>query len=170
VSRFPFFPELDKPWDAAKAASRLTRWTVDLSSRGVAFHSVEQLSPYIGEFPRTDDRYQTRPYRHGWLLGFDFLRSSLGHIDHGTGKTTVWEAPPDTSVQEPCFIPKSPTAQEGEGYIITTATRVKEMRTDVFLLDAQHIDQGPLATIRLPVRLRPGYHTSWAPSEALPPL
>jgi carotenoid cleavage dioxygenase-like enzyme len=36
--------------------------------------------------------------------------------------------------------------------------RVKEMRTDVFLFDALRIDAGPLATIRLPVRLRPGYH------------
>jgi carotenoid cleavage dioxygenase len=36
------------------------------------------------------------------------------------------------------------------------------MRTDVFLLDAQHLADGPVATIRLPLRLRPGYHGSWA--------
>jgi carotenoid cleavage dioxygenase-like enzyme len=141
-----------------------SRWTSTIS-----FRAAEQLSEYVGEFPRTDDRYQMRPYRHGWMLGFDFLRSSLGHIDHQTGKTTVWQAPEDTAVQEPCFIPKSRTAQEGEGYIVTTATRIKEMRTDVFLLDAQHIDRGTLATIRLPLRLRPGYHTSWASREMLTP-
>jgi carotenoid cleavage dioxygenase-like enzyme len=165
---FPFFPELGKPWDPTKAASRLTRWCVDMSARGETFHSAEQLTDYVGEFPRNDDRYQTRPYRHGWLLGFDFARSSLGHVDHGTGKTTVWNAPPDTTVQEPCFIPENAKAAEGEGYIIQVATRVKEMRTDVFLLDALHIDEGPLATIRLPLRLKPGYHGSWAPAERLP--
>ena len=167
---FPFFPELGKPWDPTKAASRLTRWSVDMSSRGEAFRPAEQLTDYIGEFPRMDDRYQTRPYRHGWLLGFDFARSSLGHVDHATGQTKVWNAPPDTTVQEPCFIPKSADAAEGEGYILQVATRIKEMRTDVFLLDALRIEQGPIATIRLPLRLRPGYHGSWAPSEALPPF
>jgi carotenoid cleavage dioxygenase len=167
---FPFFPELGKPWDPTKAASRLTRWSVDVSSRGNAFRSAEQLTDYVGEFPRTDDRYQTRPYRHGWLLGFDFARSSLGHVDTATGKTKIWNAPPDTTVQEPCFIPKSANAAEGDGYILQVATRIKEMRTDVFLLDALRIEQGPIATIRLPLRLRPGYHGSWAPSEALPPF
>jgi len=71
-------------------------------------------------------------------------------------------------VQEPCFIPKSATSAEGEGYIIQVATRVKEMRTDVFLLDALRIAEGPIATIRLPLRLKPGYHGSWAPAESLP--
>jgi carotenoid cleavage dioxygenase len=141
-----------------------------MGARGEAFRPAEQLTDYVGEFPRMDDRYQTRPYRHGWLLGFDFARSSLGHVDHATGKTTVWNAPPDTTVQEPCFIPKSAQAAESEGYILQVATRIKEMRTDVFLLDALHIEQGPIATIRLPLRLRPGYHGSWAPSEALPPF
>jgi carotenoid cleavage dioxygenase-like enzyme len=55
-------------------------------------------------------------------------------------------------------------------YIVQVATRIKEMRTDVFLLDALHIDRGSIATIRRPLRLRPGYHGSWAPSEALPPF
>ena len=39
---------------------------------------------------------------------------------------------------------------------------MKEMRTDVFLLDAQHLTDGPIATLHLPLRLRPGYHGSWA--------
>jgi carotenoid cleavage dioxygenase-like enzyme len=38
----------------------------------------------------------------------------------------------------------------------------------VFLFDALRIEQGPIATLRLPLRLRPGYHTSWAPAEMLP--
>jgi len=165
---FPFFPEPGKSWDPTKAASRLTRWCIDMRSRGDAFESAEQLTDYVGEFPRVDDRYQTRPYRHGWLLGFDFARSSLGHVDHATGKTKVWNAPPETTVQEPCFVPKRADSAEGEGYILQVATRIKEMRTDVFVLDALRIDEGPIATIRLPLRLRPGYHGSWTPGDALP--
>jgi carotenoid cleavage dioxygenase-like enzyme len=164
---FPFFPELGKPWDPAKAASRLTRWTVDMASKHDGFESAVPLTDFVGEFPKTDERYQTEPYRHGWLLGFDPTRSGIAHVDHATGKTKVWTAGPDTSVQEPCFIPRSATAAEGEGYIVQVATRAKEMRTDVFLFDALRIDEGPFATIRLPLRLKPGYHGSWAPREQL---
>lgn len=159
---FPFFHERGKPWDPSKAASRLTRWTVDMASKRENFDSVQRLSDFIGEFPKTDHRYQTGPYRHGWLLGFDFARSSVAHVDHATGETKVWLADSDTSVQEPCFIPRSDTAAEGDGYVIQVATRFREMRTDVFLFDALRLDEGPFATIRLPLRLRPGYHGSWA--------
>jgi carotenoid cleavage dioxygenase len=164
---FPFFPELGKPWEPAKAAARLTRWCVDMASKSEGFHSAQQLTDFVGEFPKTDDRYQTEAYRHGWLLGFDPRRSGVAHVDHASGKTTVWSAGEDTSVQEPCFIPKSSKAAEGEGYLIQVATRIKEMRTDVFLFDALRLGEGPFATIRLPLRLRPGYHGSWAPREQL---
>jgi carotenoid cleavage dioxygenase len=164
---FPFFPELGKPWNPAQAASRMTRWTLDLDSTSERFHSVERLSDYVGEFPKTDYRYQTRPYRHGWLLGFDPTRSSIAHVDHATGKTTAWSADADTALQEPCFIPRSATAAEGDGYLITVGTRIKEMRTDVFLLDARRLAEGPLAILHLPLRLRPGYHGNWAPRHTL---
>lgn len=164
---FPFFPELDKPWDPAKAASRMTRWTVDMAGKSETFAATQLLSDFLGEFPKIDHRYQTEHYRHGWLLGFNPLRNHVAHIDHLTGKTRVWEADNNTSLQEPCFIPKSKHAAEGEGYVIQAATRIKEMRTDVFLFDAQRIDAGPFATIQLPLRLRPGYHGNWASSEAI---
>jgi carotenoid cleavage dioxygenase-like enzyme len=159
---FPFFPEPGASWDPARARARLTRWQVRLDSSREGFESAEPLSDYIGEFPKTDPRYQTRPYRHGWMLGFDPARSSIAHVDHATGETFTWSAGPDTALQEPCFIPRSETAPEGDGYVVTVATRIKEMRTDVFLLDARHLPEGPLATIHLPLRLRPGYHGNWA--------
>ena len=161
---FPFFPEPGKPFEPARAQARMTRWTVDMAARRPEFQSAERLSDFVGEFPKVDHRYQTRPYRHGWLLGFDPLRSRIAHIDHATGSTQVWTAGADISLQEPCFIPRPETAAEGDGYVITVATLIKEMRTDVYLLDARHLEEGPLATLHLPVRLRPGYHGSWAGS------
>ena len=159
---FPFFPELDVPWDPTKAASRVTRWTVDMGSNSGGFESAVQLTEFMGEFPKTDDRFQMAPYRHGWILGFGGSRNTLGHLDHVTGHTAVFDAGEDTPLQEPCFIPRRPDSPEGDGYVIQVATRAKEMRTDVFLFEARDIEAGPFATIRLPVRLRPGYHGSWA--------
>ena len=164
---FPFFPQLDVPWDPSKAASRLTRWTVDMGSNAGEFESAVRLSEFMGEFPKTDDRYQMSPYRHGWILGFGGSRNTLGHVDHASGRTAVFDAGEDTPLQEPCFIPRRPDAAEGDGYVIQVATRAREMRTDVFLFEAQEIEAGPFATIRLPIRLRPGYHGSWADGSSI---
>jgi carotenoid cleavage dioxygenase-like enzyme len=166
---FPFFPEPGRPWDPRKAQSRMTRWTVDMSSTREGFESAVRLTDFVGEFPKIDHRYQTRPYRHGWLLGFDPARSSIAHVDHATGETTVWSAGSDTALQEPCFIPRSAESAEGDGYILTVATRIREMRTDVFLLDARHLADGPIATLHLPLRLRPGYHGTWASRPEIDP-
>jgi carotenoid cleavage dioxygenase len=140
-----------------------------MGSNSEGFHSVQRLSEFVGEFPKTDDRYQTQPYRHGWLLGFDPTRSGIAHVDHQTGTTDTWHADNDTTLQEPTFIPKSDKAAEGDGYIVQVATRIKEMRTDVFMFEALRLSEGPFATIRLPLRMRPGYHGCWADASRLSP-
>jgi len=38
------------------------------------------------------------------------------------------------------------------------------MRSDLLLFDAQRVDEGPLATIKLPLRLRFGLHGNWLPT------
>jgi carotenoid cleavage dioxygenase len=35
------------------------------------------------------------------------------------------------------------------------------------LFDAQHVDEGPIATLRLPLRVRPGLHGNWHPAAQL---
>jgi carotenoid cleavage dioxygenase len=90
-------------------------------------------------------------------------------MDHATGKQTTWFVGPNSSLQEPCFVPKSPGSAEGEGYIVAVANRLTEMRSDLVVLDAQHVEDGPLATIRLPIRLRQGLHGNWVPGDQIAP-
>jgi len=158
---FPFFPEFDKPFDPRGLDVKLTRWTVDMASAGNTFESATTLSDFIGEFPRNDDRFQTKRYRHGWLLGFSGTRNSLGHVDLQSGKTQRWDAPVTSPVMEPCFIPRSPDAAEGDGWIVQALTDSQTMLTEVNLFEATEIAQGPIATVKLPLRLKPAYHGSW---------
>jgi len=179
---FPFFPDVHgAPFDPSKAASRLTRWTVDMASNSDAFESRERLSEMVGEFPRIDDRYAGRKYRHGWMLVVDMtkpvelkggsntglLMNTLGHVDLETRQDKSWWVGPTSSLQEPCFIPRSPDAAEGDGYIVALANRLDKGLTDLLLFDALEIEKGPIATIKLPVRLRMGLHGNWAPGEWL---
>jgi carotenoid cleavage dioxygenase len=40
------------------------------------------------------------------------------------------------------------------------------MRTELAVFDAQHIAEGPIATVRLPIRLRAAVHGCWVPAHA----
>ena len=166
---FPFFPEFGKPFDPSGMDVKLTRWTVDMASNSDQFESTTTLSDFVGEFPRNDDRFQMKPYRHGWMLGFGGARSSLGHVDLATGETEVWEAPPTTRVEEPCFIPRSPDAAEGDGWIVQAGTDSQTMLTLLNLFEATRVSAGPIATIRLPVRMKPAYHGAWVDASRIRP-
>jgi carotenoid cleavage dioxygenase len=47
--------------------------------------------------------------------------------------------------------------------------RRAEHRSDLVILDAQHMDEGPIATVKIPVRLKYGIHGNWVPAAAIPP-
>ena len=167
---FPWFPEPGKPFDVAKTQVRLTRWTVDMASNGDGFEKVETLSDYIGEFPKTDTRYQMRRYRHGWMLGFGGpRRGDMGHVDLETGVTEVWEAGPTKVVQEPTFIPRPGSDVEGDGWIALAATDTETLLTELYLFDATAIAKGPIATVRTPVHLKPAYHGNWFDGALITP-
>jgi carotenoid cleavage dioxygenase-like enzyme len=68
---------------------------------------------------------------------------------------------------EPCFIPRSPEAEEGDGWIVQALTNGQTLRTEVNLFTATEIAKGPVATIKLPLRLKPAYHGSWAAAAAV---
>jgi carotenoid cleavage dioxygenase-like enzyme len=175
---FPFFPDIHgAPFNMDEAMSTLTRWSVDMNSKGDAFEKSEVLVPGLhGEFPRIDDRYAMQHHRYGWWLVMDRnapakfgrlaqMMNTLGYVDLATGKTQTWFCGDDSSLQEPAFIPKSKNAAEGEGYIIQLCNRLAEMRSDLLLFDAQRIAEGPIATARLPLRIRPGLHGNWHANE-----
>lgn len=181
---FPFFPDVfGAAFDPRKADFRLHRWTLDLRAKGEGY-SCTTLSGVTGEFPRIDERYAMEPYRHGYMTVQDLSKpydaaragsitgmfwNSIGHVDHATNRTITDFAGPTSSFQEPTFVPKSATAREGEGYLLALANRYEQMRSDLILWDAQRIADGPIATIRLPLRLRNGLHGLWVAGPRLEP-
>ena len=168
INLFPFFHEVGKAWSPAGMDVRLTRWTADMGSNAEGFES-RTLSEFLGEFPRNDDRFQTKGYRHGWMLGFFGTRNALGHVDLQTGQTEVWEAAATMPVQEPCFIPRGPDAPEGDGWIVQAATDAQTNLTELNLFEATDIAKGPIATIKLPFHMKPAYHGSWADGSVVKP-
>ena len=146
----------------------LTRITLDLERNDGGFDKNRLLGPSC-EMPRTDDRYQGRAYRHGYMIVYRSAdgSSSTGHLDLQTGELETYNPGPGDTVQECQFVPKRGDSPEGEGWLLVPVARVSKGRSDLVVLDAQNLAAGPIATIKLPVRVRATFHGCWVPEETL---
>jgi carotenoid cleavage dioxygenase-like enzyme len=176
---FWFFPDANGQAPAPDSLkTEIVRWTFDMSSKSDT-PVARVISDFSGEFPHVDDRYIGRPYRHAFLQGTDptqpynpekagpimgFFFNTYMHLDMSTGESQTWWAGDTSSTQEPVFAPKSADAAEGEGYVMGIVNRRAENRSDLVILDAQHMDEGPIATVKIPVRLKYGIHGNWVPA------
>ncbi len=62
-------------------------------------------------------------------------------------------------------MPRHARAAEGDGYLLGVVNRWLEGRNDLLVLDATRLDDGPLATVRLPTRIHPQIHGWWVPES-----
>lgn len=93
--------------------------------------------------------------------------NAISYFDLVTKKKAQWFAGEGSIVQDPVFCLRSPDAPEGEGYIIGVRNWVESRRADVYILNAQKVEAGPIAVLQIPVPLRHGVHSSWTPAYRL---
>ena len=167
----PLFPLPDgSPSSETTPKARLTRWTFDLSGQSNTFHE-EQLDDRAGEFPRFDERFCMSDYRHGWIMGGDFIdkktrepqNDGLVHYDLKTGKSAVWREGPGDRFGEPVFVPRAEDAAEGDGWLLSVLYRGEAKRSDLAVFEATDIEKGPIAVAHLSSRVPAGFHGNWRP-------
>ncbi|HEX9807772.1 MAG TPA: carotenoid oxygenase family protein, partial [Alteraurantiacibacter sp.] len=71
------------------------------------------------------------------------------------------------SLQEPCFIPRSKDAPEGDGYLVALVDNHVTNYSDLCIFDALDVAKGPICRAMLPIRLRQGLHGNWADAGKL---
>ncbi|MEN4980895.1 carotenoid oxygenase family protein [Erwinia billingiae] len=181
---FYFFPQADGSVPPGESLiSRMKRWIFDLSSTSNYVEPLP-LTDFPCEFPRCDERYTGKRYRHGFVLAFDpslpFDNSlgarpfqffnQLAHIDVESGDCDVWFPGDAQCFQEPIFVPRSKDSAEGDGYVIALLNHLHGDNTELVVLDSLQMSAGPLARIKIPFRMRMSLHGNWTPAESLPGL
>ena len=172
---YPVIPNKDgAPYDPVAGTSYLHRLSVSLNGRNDGY-SIERLYPLIAPLPRQDDRYNTVPYRYGYMGCPDpdkpvrWRAACYARVDHQTRTYRLWQAPSTVSLGEPLFAPKSVRAGEGEGYLLGVAWHHDQhLRADLLIFDAEHLEEGPIATVRLPVQASPQIHGWWVREDQYP--
>lgn len=173
---YALFPDLDNP-NAIQDPPKVQRWIFDMKSPEDRVE-IKTLSPDRGEMPTVDPRFLGSRTRHIYMgcvnpglgqlpawgpMGPPF--NSVVHINTETGKREYWWAGLDSAPQEPVFIPRNDSAPEGDGYLLAVVDRRKENRSDIVVLDTA--DMKPIAMIKIPFRLRYGFHGKFVSAKEL---
>jgi carotenoid cleavage dioxygenase-like enzyme len=169
----PQFPNLDgSAFDDEARRNTMRRWTFDLSKSGedawqeeILFEGIKPTS-----FSRMDERFLTLPFRYSYNLLTD--RSATPNLwyrfDHQSMGVERFCAGEAYALHEPQFVPRRHDAPEGDGYLIGVANNLAESKSELFIVDAQHLADGPVARVKLPFRLHMQVHGCWASARDLP--
>jgi carotenoid cleavage dioxygenase len=84
-----------------------------------------------------------------------------------SGKKTRYRLPKGVFISEAPFAPRPGATDEDDGWLITFSIDMNEDRSECLIFDAKTIDAGPIARVRLPMRISSGTHATWAPKGAL---
>lgn len=127
--------------------------------------------PASMEFPRIDDRRIGR--RHDMIaLGTGSGRHRLVPGDHdallwlepSSGRTLRWDAG-DLAVGELAFVPRPGDDAVEHGWWVTYAVDRTDHTSWFLVIPAADPAAGPVARVRLPVRVPLGLHGAWIPTE-----
>lgn len=129
------------------------------------------LDDGVVEFPRIDDRLLGRRHdtialgaksgRHQLLPGeYD----ALHWLDCTTGDSVRWHAG-DLSVGEPAFVPRPGDDDTDHGWWVTFAIDRTDETSWFLVIPAADPTGGPVARVRMPVRVPLGLHGAWLPTE-----
>ncbi|HTN60803.1 MAG TPA: carotenoid oxygenase family protein [Devosia sp.] len=160
----------------ADIPAQLVRWTFDMDNLDQGWTS-EIIGP-PGDMPRTAARDQCRPYRIGYYatynpeVGPPVLHGLVGagfnmllRIDVETHEVQGLPLGPDRSASEPIHIA---SRQPGhEGWLAAVIDTHSTMSSQLWFFDARALAAGPIAKVKLPVRLRPQIHGTWVTAQQL---
>lgn len=146
------------------AVGRLERWTIDPAQRRVSRHVVDTTPQ---EFPRCDERRFGQDYRYAYTIGIspegEFFggASEIYKHDMAAGTRQVHDFGLGRAPGEFVFVPASADAREDEGWLIGLVIDQQAETTDLVFIDASDFASPPVAAIRIPHRIPPGFHGNW---------
>ncbi len=151
------------------ALGRFERWTVDPLTRHVDRRVIDATPQ---EFPRIDERRSGQRHRHVYTVsvppdGNPQLAGATRLYKHDleTGGCHAHEFGDGHLPGEFVFVPATAGAAEDEGWLVGLVINTADETTDLAVLDARSFEAAPVATVRLPHRIPPGFHGNWFPAS-----
>ena len=157
------------PWAAGpRGGPWLARHTLDLRSGA---HQVQVHPQAAGEAPSIRESLNGQRHRYAYVSAQGsrgdepvdnayYWYHGVAKLDCDGGTTAaLWDAGPRTYVTAPQFVARGPA--EDEGWVLAWTHDAAQDRGGLVVLDAQHLNQGPVARFALPAPLPPASHVAW---------
>lgn len=146
----------------------LHAWTFDLDDGSV---TEEQLDDVPTEFPRMNDRFLGQQARFAYhprikaepTLMFDACIQY--DLAAGTSKTHVWGK--HHAGSEMVFAPRAGATEENDGWVVAFVHDLESLTSELHVLDGKDVEAGPVARVKMPVRVPIGFHAEWVPGEGI---
>jgi carotenoid cleavage dioxygenase-like enzyme len=155
------------------------RWTFDLARPGERWEQYK-IGPG-GEMPRIAEKDFMLDYDIGYYQTYDpdngppLIAGPVGagfntvlRLEVKSGRLTALAMPPGTTVQEEVHIPSTKAGHEG--YLAFVVDLHEKNLSEMWIVEAQHLANGPIARLEIPLRLRVAVHGNWVPAEQLTAL
>jgi all-trans-8'-apo-beta-carotenal 15,15'-oxygenase len=145
-----------------------TRFEIDLAKGSV---SETRLGEHTIELPTIDTRRTGA--EHSVFFSIARKPGDVSPLHHALARTHPRGVPavlrsfePDLP-GEPIFVPRTPDAAEGDGFLLSLVYRAVARRTDLVCLDATTLET--VAVAALPHAIPPGFHGCYVPRASLHP-
>ncbi|NET08723.1 MAG: Apocarotenoid-15,15'-oxygenase [Merismopedia sp. SIO2A8] len=143
---------------------RLHRFHLDLTQKSV---QVTCLADRSCEFPQVHPQHVGRPYRYTYI--------GATHADDGNAplqaiwkvdmenptQQQLWSFAPRGFIGEPIFVPRPGSDIEDDGWILTLVFNAERNKSELAILEAHSLSQGPVATLKLKHHVPYGLHGSF---------
>ena len=145
----------------------LQRWTIDPKAKTIDVRTIDAAPQ---EFPRPDERYFGQPYRYAFTMAlpsdnFAISETRLFKHDLETGKREVHDFGAGRHPGEFVFVPRAESAAEGNGWLVGLVVSMADQTTDLVIIDAAKFEEEPVARVRIPHRVPPGFHGNWVAAQ-----
>lgn len=152
--------------DIGDSILKIHRWRINTGGSQLAFRD-EVVTDNQFELPSHDRRFSGRRHRYGWFAHtrdnpdtVDF--AGTGRIDYDTGRISVWEPGITRHSNEAFFVARG--SGEGDGWLLTFVHDHSDNTSVLAILNAQHVEDGPVAEVHMPRRVPHGFHATWIPA------
>lgn len=148
----------------------LYRWSINLKTGAIA---EELLDNKVTEFPRINDNLIGRKMRYIYAAELASYASPKALLD-GVKKYDLEKGTNESYFfgrgrfgGECVYVPRPNATVEDDGWIITYIHDTITDRSELLVLNAQNITEGPVARVMLPQRVPYGFHCGWVSSEQM---
>lgn len=175
-----YFKDIVEP-DGEKCFPRtkLTRFEIDVEE-GVAKHRTLNERPC--EYPAVSPEVSGRPYLHSYMSTSYYKEGGVYGPMQSLTKMTLESKSPGASAQEenwmpgdqkfvgePILVTKQNAQKEDDAWVLILVHDGATVSTELAILDASKLSEGPVATLKLPAYVPMGVHGSWASEYILGP-